>query len=238
MPMGRFWSMRLREEGGHMAEKQHDEQIRESQVPESNGLTISRRGFLKGIGTGAVTAAVAPAVIVSMPDAARAAIDALPGVTEAQIPLKVNGRTHTVHIEARTTLATVLRDHLDLTGTKVVCDRGECGACTVLIDGKLAYSCMTLAIDMQGREITTIERLSDGSKLHPIQEAFIEKDATMCGYCTPGFVMAVKSVLDAHPNPTIDQIKRGVSGNICRCGTYPRVFEAALAAAQKMRNGG
>jgi len=152
--------------------------------------------------------------------------------------LRINGQTHTVDIEARATLASVLRDQLEITGAKVVCDRGECGACTVMVDGRTAYSCTMLALDAQDKEISTIEGLADGDKLHPVQEAFIEKDALMCGFCTPGFVLSTKALLDKNNNPTLEEVKRGVSGNICRCGTYPRVFEAALAAAQKMRNGG
>lgn len=218
-----------------MADQQHDDK-QQAAVPSGNGSVISRRGFLKGAGAGAVTAAVAPAVLVSRPDTAEA--QETEGVSGATIRLNVNGDTHSVDVEARTTLATALRDHLEITGAKVVCDRGECGACTVMMDGRLVFSCMTLAMDAQGKKIETVEGLADGDNLHPVQEAFIEKDALMCGFCTPGFVMAAKALLDQNPNPTLDDVKRGVSGNICRCGTYPRVFEAVLAAAQTMRNGG
>lgn len=225
-----------------MAEKQIDDAQRspdlESRDSNPEGRGISRRRFLKGVGTGAMTAAVAPAVLASRIDSAEAAVDTLPGVTEMEITLNVNGATYKLNVEARTTLAGVLRDHLDLTGTKVVCDRGECGGCTVLMDGRPVYSCMMLAFDAQGKEITTIESLADGDSLHPVQEAFVEKDALMCGFCTPGFVMSAKAFLDQNPNPTMEEVKRGVSGNICRCGTYPRIFEATLAAAKKMRNGG
>ena len=225
-----------------MAEKQIDDAQR-SPNPESRDSTpkghgISRRRFLKGVGTGAVTAAVAPAVLASRVESAEAAVDALPGVTEMEITLNVNGETHKLNVEARATLVGVLRDHLNLTGTKVVCDRGQCGACTVLMDGKPVYSCMMLAFDAQGKEITTVEGLADGDTLHPVQEAFVEKDALMCGFCTPGFVVSAKALLDQNPTPTLEEVKRGVSGNICRCGTYPRIFEATLAAAKKMRNGG
>lgn len=224
-----------------MAEEHHDEKHHPSRTPHPapripNPGVISRRGFLKGIGTGAITAAVAPAVLVTYPDEADA--QSLPGITQAQITLNVNGKPYKVDVEARTTLLNALRDKLDLTGAKLVCDRGECGACTVLMDGKPIYACMMLALDAQGHNITTVEGLAPGERLHPVQEAFIEQDALMCGFCTPGFVMSVKGLLDKNPNPTVDEVKRGVSGNICRCGTYPRVFQAALAAAQKMRKGG
>ena len=225
-----------------MAEKQINDVQRspdpESRDPAPKGHGISRRKFIKGVGTGAVTVAVAPAVLVSRVELAEASVDALPGVTEMEITLNVNGETHKLNVEARATLAGVLRDHLDLTGTKVVCDRGECGGCTVLMDGRPVYSCMMLAIDAQGKEITTVEGLADGDRLHPVQEAFVEKDALMCGFCTPGFVVSAKALLDKNPNPTLEEVKRGVSGNICRCGAYPRIFEATLAAAKKMRNGG
>ncbi|MBI4550902.1 MAG: (2Fe-2S)-binding protein [Candidatus Latescibacteria bacterium] len=219
-----------------MAKDRHEEQRPPSRAPNPVSSTISRRGFLKGIGTGAITAAVAPAVLMTQPDTADA--QTLPGITQAQITLKVNGKPYKVDVESRTTLLSVLREKLDLTGAKLVCDRGECGGCTVLMDGKPVYACMMLALDAQGHEITTIEGLAAGDRLHPIQEAFIEHDALMCGFCTPGFVVAIKGLLDKTPNPTLDDIKRGVSGNICRCGTYPRVFQAALTAAQKMRKGG
>ncbi|MBT5876832.1 MAG: (2Fe-2S)-binding protein [Candidatus Latescibacteria bacterium] len=222
-----------------MSEDQHlHSDPQETPSTETTDLSLSRRGFLKGMGTGAVTAAVAPAIFVNQAEAKQQSITELPGVTDTRIQLRINGQTHTVDIEARATLASVLRDQLEITGAKVVCDRGECGACTVMVDGRTAYSCTMLALDAQDKEISTIEGLADGDKLHPVQEAFIEKDALMCGFCTPGFVLSTKALLDKNNNPTLEEVKRGVSGNICRCGTYPRVFEAALAAAQKMRNGG
>ena len=156
----------------------------------------------------------------------------------ATVTLDVNGQTHNVEVEARTTLADALRDRLEITGPKVVCDRGECGACTVAMDGKLVFSCMTLAMDAQGRKIETVEGLADGDNLHPLQEAFIEKDALMCGFCTPGFLMSSKALLDANGDPTPEEVREGLSGNICRCGTYPHVFEAVTSAAEKMRKGG
>lgn len=206
-----------------------------------DGTTISRRSFIKGVGTGVVAATVAPASLVEKAEAQQS-IDELPGVTEATITLNINKQNYKVKVESRTTLIAVLRDgidvngeRIDLTGTKQVCDRGECGGCTVLMDGKAVYSCMILALDAQGKEITTIESLADGDKLHPIQEAFIEHDALQCGFCTPGFVMSAKALLNENPDPTLEVIKRGLAGNLCRCGAYPRIFEAVQTAAKRMR---
>ena len=207
-----------------------------SAVQENGGTRFTRRGFLKGAGAGAVTAAVAPAMLVS--GARTATAQEAEGVMAATVTLDVNGQTHNVEVEARTTLADALRDRLEITGPKVVCDRGECGACTVVMDGKLVFSCMTLAMDAQGRKIETVEGLADGDNLHPLQEAFIEKDALMCGFCTPGFLMSSRELLDANNNPTPEEVREGLSGNICRCGTYPHVFEAVMSAAEKMRKGG
>ena len=203
--------------------------------------TISRRSFIKGVGTGVVAATVAPKSLVEKAEAQQS-MDELPGVTEATISLNINNRNYKVMVESRATLLSVLRDgidvngeRLDLTGTKQICDRGECGGCTVLMDGKAVYACMTLAIDAQGKEITTIESLAEDDKLHPIQEAFVEHDALQCGFCTPGFVMSAKALLDENSDPTLEEIKRGLAGNLCRCGTYPRIFEAVQTAAKRMR---
>jgi xanthine dehydrogenase YagT iron-sulfur-binding subunit len=127
-----------------------------------------------------------------------------------------------------------MRDELEITGPKRVCDRGECGACTVLLDDKTVYSCMVLAIEAQGKQITTVESLMQGEELHPIQKAFVENDASQCGFCTPGFVLATKAMLDKHPDPTAEDIRRELSGNFCRCGTYHGI---QLAVAQMARKG-
>ncbi len=220
-----------------MADRHDEARPDESSHTETkSGTRFTRRGFLKGAGAGAVTAAVAPAILVS--EAGTAAAQETEGVMSATISLDVNGSTHNVEVEARTTLADALRDRLEITGPKVVCDKGECGACTVELDGKLVFSCMTLAMDAQGRKIETVEGMADGDNLHPIQEAFVEKDALMCGFCTPGFLVSAKSLLDANDNPTPEEVREGLSGNICRCGTYPHVFEAVMSAAEKMRKGG
>ena len=145
--------------------------------------------------------------------------------------LNVNGRTHALAVEPRWTLQYVLRDQLGLTGTKCGCERGECGSCTVLVNGVARYSCMTLAVEADGAEITTIEGLMHGEDLGPVQQAFVEEDAFQCGYCTPGQVMSVEAMLRKTPNPSIEQIQDGVSGNLCRCGAYAHIFKAAQRAA-------
>ena len=203
------------------------------------GTNISRRNFLKGVGTGTVAATVAPSVLIGSEKAA----DAQTGdaVASATIQLNINEETYQVEVEARTTLLTVLRDgidtggnNIDLTGAKLICDRGECGGCTVMVDGKSVYACMMLAMDAQGKQITTVEGLADGENLHPVQEAFIKHDALMCGFCTPGFVVASAALLGENANPTLEEIKVGLSGNTCRCGTYPFIFDAVKTASQKM----
>jgi xanthine dehydrogenase YagT iron-sulfur-binding subunit len=155
------------------------------------------------------------------------------GPGPVSITLKINGRSRSVKVEPRVTLLDVLRDRLDLTGSKKICDRGECGGCTVLLDGRPVYSCMLLAVDARGRSITTIEGIASGGELHPVQAAFVEKDALQCGFCTPGFVVASKALLDQNPGPDLDEVRQALAGHLCRCGTYPRVFEAVLSAAHR-----
>jgi xanthine dehydrogenase YagT iron-sulfur-binding subunit len=151
--------------------------------------------------------------------------------------LVVNGRTYNVDLQHRWTLAEVLRDHLNLTGTKIGCDRGECGACTVLVDGKPMYSCSQLAVWMDGRTIQTVEGLAQGDRLDPLQRAFIEHDAPQCGFCTSGQLMSAKALLNTHPNPTADDVRAAMTGNICRCSNYNHYVEAVLAAAGPKRAG-
>jgi xanthine dehydrogenase YagT iron-sulfur-binding subunit len=196
-------------------------------------IEFSRRGFLKGAG---ITAA--NSVIESANAFARNAKDALHsaqtvGPDALAIKLHINGREHAVTVEPRYTLAQTLRDNLGLTGTKVVCDRGSCSACTVWIDKVPALACMTLSVDAVGREITTIEGLSHGDTMHPVQAAFVKHDAMQCGFCTPGMVMSCAALLERNPNPKLDDVKHAVSGNLCRCGTYPNVFAATLDVAQQ-----
>ena len=138
-----------------------------------------------------------------------------------------------MNVEPRLTLLDALRDELELTGAKRVCDRTTCGACTVIVNGKSVYSCSMLAIEAQGKDIQTVEGLAKGNTLHPLQQAFVDNDAQQCGYCTPGFVMACKAFLDKNPNPSIEQVRKGLGGNLCRCGTYVGITEAVLQTAKK-----
>ncbi len=151
------------------------------------------------------------------------------------IVLRVNGQERAVSVEPRYTLAETLRDQLGLTGTKIVCDRGSCSACTIWLDKKPALACMTLAVDATGREITTIEGLSHGETMHPVQAAFVKHDAMQCGFCTPGMVMSCAALLERNPNPQLADVKHAISGNLCRCGAYPKIFAATLDAAQQPR---
>ncbi len=190
---------------------------------------MSRRGFFKGVGAGVITTSLVPPLLVGAPQSVTG-----PGVVP--IKLNVNGRDRTFNAETRVTLLDALRNHLDLTGAKKVCDRGTCGACTVIMDSKVVYSCSVLAIEAQGHRIETVEGLSTGSQLHPVQAAFVNNDAQQCGFCTPGFVMAMKGFLDLNPNPTREQAFRGLSGNLCRCGTYVGLTAAVLEVGKGGRS--
>jgi len=201
--------------------------------PDASGF--SRRDFLKGAGMAVSAGVITSEGLLETPPAAAAAKVAGPG--PVAITLKINGKPRSLEVEPRVTLLDALRDHLDLTGAKKVCDRGTCGACTVLLDGKAVYSCSVLAIDAQNYEITTIEGLAAEGELSPVSAAFVEHDAQQCGFCTPGFVMAVTAFLKHHPHPTDAQVTAGLGGNLCRCGTYMGVREAALDAAKRMSAG-
>lgn len=157
------------------------------------------------------------------------------GSEKTRIELHINGQVHGLAVEPRRTLLDALRNDLGLTGAKKGCDEGTCGACTVLLDRKAVYACLVLAIECEGYEITTIEGLAQDGKLHPIQESFIEHDALQCGFCTPGQILSVKALLDGNPQPTEEDVRRAVSGNLCRCGAYPQIIRAALAAAEKLK---
>jgi aerobic-type carbon monoxide dehydrogenase small subunit (CoxS/CutS family) len=194
----------------------------------------SRRKFLKGVGIAGAGAAVVDKLWV---DAEAKELQAATPQTlsgNIKVVLDVNGSKRSVEVEPRTTLLNALRNHAEpaVTGPKLVCDVGTCGACTVLLDGKPAYSCLVLAVDAANRKITTVEGLGTPENPNAVQAAFVEKDALMCGFCTPGFVTTISAYLKKNPNPSLAQVQEACKGNFCRCGTYPRVFEAALAAAK------
>ena len=151
-----------------------------------------------------------------------------------QVRLTVNGSLHELGVQPWETLLEVIRDKLGLTGTKEGCGLGECGACTVIMDGKTVNSCLVLAVEADGKQITTIEGLADGDRLHPVQEAFIEHGGLQCGFCTPGMIMSAKALLDEDPHPSEDEIRRGIAGNLCRCTGYTKIIEAITSAATKM----
>ncbi len=194
----------------------------------------SRRGFLKGAGlTTAGTIVLQTGVLGK--DGKKTEESKTVGPDPVTIEMKVNGKVRSLAVEPRSTLAEALRDKLQLTGTKVVCDRGSCSACTVWIDKSPVNACMTFAMDVGDREVTTVEGLAVDGQLHPIQEAFIDHDAMQCGYCTPGMIMSTAHLLEENPNPTLEDVKHATRGNYCRCGTYPHVFQATLAAAKKIK---
>ncbi|MDY7228923.1 (2Fe-2S)-binding protein [Hyalangium rubrum] len=189
---------------------------------------LSRRAFFTGAGASALSATLAQSATAVAANASPAVV----GPEPASLSLSINGRSVAVQADPATTLAEVLRNHLGMTGTKIGCDRGACSACTVWLDGEVAASCMTLAFDARGRKVTTIEGLAQGDELHPVQRAFVENDAMQCGFCTPGMVMSCAALVERNPKCTLDDVKQAVSGHLCRCGTYPNVFKATLAAAK------
>ena len=193
----------------------------------SDETKLTRRGFVKGAGLAASAAALLEGAGGKQPRGKARKL----GPGEVEISLRVNGVDRRISVEPRQTLASVLRDRLHLTGTKIGCDRGACGACTVMLGDAAVPSCLTFALDAVGKPVTTIEGLARGEQLAPIQAAFVAHDALQCGFCTPGMVMSCHALLQRNPNPTEDDVRQAVAGNTCRCGTYPKVFEAALAAA-------
>lgn len=202
--------------------------------PKDTRTRLSRRGFLTTLGAGAAGAAVARGAVA---EARQKGPEPLPAEETSKIALRVNGRRHALLVEPRWTLLYVLRERLGLTGTKVGCERGECGACTVLMDGVPRYACMTLAVEAQDAEITTLEGLMKGEALGPTQAAFLEHDGYQCGYCTPGQIMAAEGLLRANPDPTDAEIAHGMSGNLCRCGAYPHIRASVRGAAGKKGGG-
>ena len=199
--------------------------------PDGHGpCGVTRRGFLATAGAGAVGIVSAHRLLAAA-DAEMTA-NVLPAEQPTRVTLHINGRSHTLLVEPRWTLLFVLRDKIGLTGTKEGCSRGECGACTVLIDNIPRYACLTLAVEAQNSVVTTVEGLLDGERLGPVQQAFAEHDAFQCGYCTPGQIMAVEGLLTRNNRPSPDDIRTAVSGNLCRCGAYVNIFKAAGRAAQ------
>jgi xanthine dehydrogenase YagT iron-sulfur-binding subunit len=189
-------------------------------------FNVSRRDFLKTAGVGGL----ATAVTAVGDEAAAQTGPRVVGPGEVPVTLTVNGKRVELRIEPRVTLLDAIRNRADLTGNKRVCDRGTCGACTMIVDNRAVYACSTLAIETQGKNVRTVDGLSTGNTLHPVQQAFCDVDALMCGFCTPGFVMATVALLEKHPNPTPEQARKGLDGNICRCGTFVRIMEAATKA--------
>ena len=195
---------------------------------------VSRRGFLKGIGVGTVAGGLLSPT--GLKEALAKDSDVL-GPGEIPVTLKINGQNRKLNVEPRVTLLDALRNRLDLTGAKKVCDRGTCGACTVLVDGQPVYSCSLLAVEAEGREITTVEGLGTPAKMNTVQKAFVEHDAQQCGFCTPGFVVASTAFVRKNPNATVDDVRRGLGGNLCRCGTYAGMLLAVADAAKATKGG-
>ncbi|MBS3819624.1 (2Fe-2S)-binding protein [bacterium] len=202
---------------------------------QKKGKPIKRRDFLKGFGGGAMGAAVAPKFLVQEKKTISTKEGNIPVYSKKKISLIVNGKKHTLSVKPRDTLLDVLREKLNLTGPKRICNHGECGGCTVLLDAQPVYSCMFLAVRADGQKITTVEGLAKGGNLHSIQKAFIEKDGYQCGFCTSGFIMSSLALLQRNKKPNLEEIKQAFSGNLCRCGNYFKIYDAVSEAAKKMR---
>jgi aerobic-type carbon monoxide dehydrogenase small subunit (CoxS/CutS family) len=207
-----------------------DRRLKEDKKKKGSSLKVSRRSFLKGMGASAIATAMTSIPAPSLPEA-EAALP--PGLREAIIELNVNERIYRLKVKSHWTLLEVLRRDLGLTGTKKACNRGNCGACTVLVDGEAVYACSLLAIGMEGKKILTVEGLRGAEKLHPIQKAFSEHGGYQCGFCTSGQMMAAKALLDKNPNPNPDEVRAALAGNLCRCGAYPKIIESVLSAGSK-----
>ncbi len=209
----------------------NDKPSKTKQASADSESGVSRRDFLK------ITGVSAAVPLISRAGAFVTTEGEVPvhGPGKVPVALSVNGKKLSAQLEPRVTLLDALRDQFELTGAKRVCDRGTCGACTVMVDGKAVYSCSMLAIDAQGREIITVEGLAPEGSLHPVQQAFVDNDAQQCGFCTPGFVMATKAFLDQHPNPSAEQIRHGLGGNFCRCGTYAGIRAAIAQVASNAK---
>ena len=199
------------------------------------GRGLTRRDFLEGTGATLVVAGAAPKFAGAESSEEAANLQAAGTAPRTRIRLTVNGTEHRIEVEDRWTLNEVLRDQLELTGSKIGCNRGECGACTVLVDGEPTYSCSTLAVWMDGRAIETVEGLEQDDELTPLQQAFIDHDAAQCGFCTPGMIMTTEALLKQNPNPTEDEIRTGIAGNFCRCTGYQNIVNAIGVAAKAGR---
>ena len=195
----------------------------------------TRRDFLKGFGSGAIGAAFVPKLLAQEVSSLQTKSGKIPLYSRKEITLTVNEKPISLVVEPKETLLDVLRERLNLTGPKKICNRGECGGCTVLLDGMPVYSCLYLAIRADRKKITTIEGLASKDKLHPVQQAFIEKDGYQCGFCTPGFVISSVALLNKNRDPNLEEIKTALSGNLCRCGNYPKIYEAVSSASKSMR---
>ena len=200
-------------------------------------FAVSRRGFLSSVGSGAIGAAAVASLGAAEQTPPPKQPETVPAGDVSTIALTVNGRHHKLLVESRWSLLYVLREKLGLSGAKAGCERGECGACTVIIDGQARYACMTLAPEVDGRNVLTVEGLLEGEELGTTQRAFAQEDAFQCGFCTPGQVMAAEALLGTNPSPTVEEIRQGMSGNLCRCGAYAHIFKAVEKAATMKRQG-
>ena len=209
-----------------------EEKNQKSGAKPGNG--ISRRSFIRGAGLSTAGSVLLTTNAFALNNKEPLTAENEFGPDAMTIKMKVNGITKSLSVEPRTTLASALRDHLELTGTKVVCDRGSCSACTVYLDGKPVNACMLSVFDVGDKEVTTIEGIAKNGELHPVQQAFIEHDASQCGYCTPGMVMSCVHLVDNNSDPNLEDVKNATRGNLCRCGTHPHVFKATLDASTKM----
>ena len=202
---------------------------------EKRKASYSRRDFFRTGAAGALTGSLVTGAVSTV---AAAAADSLAGPAAVSITLNVDGRDRSLQAEPRVTLLDALRNDLNVTGAKRVCDRGTCGACTVLQDGRVVYACSVLAIDAEGSRIETVASIGSSTDLHPVQAAFVDHDASQCGFCTPGFIVAASAVLDKHPQPSVHDLKQGLGGNLCRCGTYAGIHGAlAELLAKEVTNG-
>lgn len=220
-----------------MSDVTSDSHAADHPVSPQESLTVgpvSRRSFLQGAGVSALGAGILEVGEAATRELARDKAAAI-GPDPLSLTLSINGELRSVQVDPATTLVEVLRDGLGMTGTKIGCDRGACSACTVWVDGEVVASCMTLALDVRDKKLTTIEGLARGETLHPVQQAFVEHDALQCGFCTPGMVMSCARLVDTNPNCSLDDVRQAISGHLCRCGTYPNIFKATLAAASRVR---